>query len=45
MNALKKYLAEFIGTCVLVLFACGVAVRSAATTPPVMWAPRWPSAW
>ena len=25
MNALKKYLAEFIGTCVLVLFACGVA--------------------
>lgn len=26
MNAIKKYLAEFIGTCVLVLFACGTAV-------------------
>ena len=25
MNALKKYLAEFIGTLVLVLFACGTA--------------------
>lgn len=25
MNAIKKYLAEFIGTLVLVLFACGVA--------------------
>lgn len=25
MNALKKYIAEFIGTCVLVLFACGTA--------------------
>ncbi len=25
MNALKKYIAEFIGTFVLVLFACGVA--------------------
>ena len=26
MNSFKKYLAEFIGTCVLVLFACGTAV-------------------
>ena len=26
MNSIKKYLAEFIGTCVLVLFACGAAV-------------------
>ena len=25
MKEIKKYLAEFIGTCVLVLFACGVA--------------------
>ena len=25
MNSLKKYIAEFIGTCVLVLFACGTA--------------------
>ena len=25
MKAMKKYLAEFIGTCVLVLFACGAA--------------------
>ena len=25
MNSIKKYLAEFIGTCVLVLFACGTA--------------------
>ena len=25
MKDIKKYLAEFIGTCVLVLFACGVA--------------------
>lgn len=25
MNSFKKYLAEFIGTCVLVLFACGTA--------------------
>ena len=25
MENLKKYVAEFIGTCVLVLFACGVA--------------------
>ena len=25
MESVKKYLAEFIGTCVLVLFACGVA--------------------
>ena len=26
MNSIKKYIAEFIGTCVLVLFACGTAV-------------------
>ena len=26
MESLKKYVAEFIGTCVLVLFACGTAV-------------------
>ncbi|MBQ6540362.1 MAG: MIP family channel protein [Oscillospiraceae bacterium] len=26
MNSVKKYIAEFIGTCVLVLFACGAAV-------------------
>ena len=26
MNSFKKYIAEFIGTCVLVLFACGTAV-------------------
>lgn len=25
MSSLKKYIAEFIGTFVLVLFACGVA--------------------
>ncbi len=25
MESFKKYVAEFIGTCVLVLFACGVA--------------------
>lgn len=25
MNSLKKYIAEYIGTCVLVLFACGTA--------------------
>ncbi len=28
MENLKKYIAEFIGTCVLVLFGCGVAVVS-----------------
>jgi aquaporin Z len=28
MKDLKKYLAEFIGTCVLVLFGCGTAVAS-----------------
>jgi aquaporin Z len=28
MKDLKKYLAEFLGTCVLVLFGCGVAVAS-----------------
>ena len=26
MDSFKKYLAEFIGTCVLVTVACGVAV-------------------
>ena len=26
MSSIKKYIAEFIGTCVLVLFACGTAV-------------------
>ncbi len=30
MKDLKKYLAEFIGTCVLVLFACGVAGQTCA---------------
>ena len=28
MKDLKKYLAEFLGTCVLVLFGCGVAIAS-----------------
>ncbi|WP_296325484.1 aquaporin [Treponema sp. UBA3813] len=28
MESFKKYVAEFIGTCVLVLFACGAAVVS-----------------
>ena len=28
MKDLKKYLAEFIGTCVLVLFGCGTAIGS-----------------
>ena len=28
MKDLKKYLAEFIGTCILVLFGCGTAVGS-----------------
>lgn len=32
MNNLKKYIAEFIGTFVLVLVACGVAVKSTCTT-------------
>ena len=26
MNAIKKYIAEFIGTLVLVVFGCGTAV-------------------
>ena len=30
MNSLKKYVAEFIGTFVLVLFACGVAGQTCA---------------
>ena len=32
MKSLKKYLAEFIGTFVLVLVACGVAVKSTCAT-------------
>lgn len=32
MNALKKYLAEFIGTFVLVLFACGTAAMTGCST-------------
>ena len=31
MKEIKKYLAEFIGTAVLVLFACGVAGQICAT--------------
>ena len=31
MKELRKYLAEFIGTCVLVLVACGVAGQICAT--------------
>ena len=33
MNAFKKYLAEFIGTFVLVFFACGVAAAAQCTVP------------
>lgn len=33
MEAFKKYLAEFIGTCVLVTVACGVAVVLGCGTP------------
>ncbi|MBR5658446.1 MAG: MIP family channel protein [Lachnospiraceae bacterium] len=33
MEALKKYVAEFIGTFVLVLFACGTAVVVGCNTP------------
>ncbi len=33
MQNLKKYVAEFIGTCVLVLVACGVAVVLGCNTP------------
>ena len=32
MNAIKKYVAEFIGTFVLVLFACGAAVVTQCST-------------
>lgn len=32
MNAIKKYIAEFIGTLVLVLFACGTAAVVGCTT-------------
>ena len=35
MQAIKKYLAEFIGTFVLVLFACGVAAKLGCSTQPV----------
>ena len=31
MKEIKKYLAEFIGTAVLVFFACGVAGQICAT--------------
>ena len=34
MNALKKYLSEFIGTFVLVLFACGVAGQTGGELVP-----------
>ncbi|MDO4845714.1 MAG: aquaporin, partial [Oscillospiraceae bacterium] len=34
MKAFKKYLAEFIGTCVLVLFACGTAAVVGCDTLP-----------
>ncbi|MCR5041477.1 MAG: aquaporin [Clostridia bacterium] len=34
MKAFKKYLAEFIGTCVLVLFACGTAAVVKCDTLP-----------
>ena len=32
MNAIKKYLAEFIGTLVLVVFACGAAIVTGCST-------------
>ncbi len=32
MESFKKYIAEFIGTCVLVLFACGTAVVVGCST-------------
>ena len=32
MNSVKKYVAEFIGTFVLVLFACGTAAVTGCTT-------------
>lgn len=32
MEAMKKYVAEFIGTCVLVLFACGTAAVLGCST-------------
>ncbi|MBO7375726.1 MAG: aquaporin, partial [Clostridia bacterium] len=32
MKSFKKYLAEFIGTFVLVLFACGAAVVTQCST-------------
>ncbi|MBQ7565867.1 MAG: MIP family channel protein [Oscillospiraceae bacterium] len=34
MSSFKKYLAEFIGTCVLVLFACGAAVVTGCGMEP-----------
>ncbi len=33
MENMKKYVAEFLGTCVLVLVACGVAVVLGCSTP------------
>ncbi len=33
MSSIKKYVAEFIGTCVLVLFACGTAAMVGCDTP------------
>ena len=33
MASIKKYVAEFIGTCVLVLFACGTAAMVGCDTP------------
>lgn len=33
MEHMKSYIAEFIGTCVLVLMACGVAVVLGCNTP------------
>lgn len=35
MDSMKKYLAEFIGTFVLVLLACGTAVMAGSYTPSV----------
>ncbi len=32
MSSIKKYISEFIGTCVLTLFACGVAAVSGCST-------------
>ena len=32
MNSIRKYIAEFIGTFVLVLFACGTAAMTGCST-------------